>query len=188
DALVKLKDPPRSSARPLAEGLVKKGAWSAADRERFEAAVAKLLADMKGKAAGGYGVVLSAATGATPTDVSAATLAKALAAAGPSSKDQLAALVKLLARADYRDVAERQLTAAGDEAVPALVDGLKDNDPAVRVPAAAVLGKVAALGRSASRPSWRAGLDALATAKASDASPAVREAAAAALKELTANP
>jgi HEAT repeat protein len=189
DALVELKDPPRSSARPLAEGLVRKGTWpTAADRERFEAAVAKLLADMKGRAAGGYGVVLSAATGATPTEVSAGTLAKALAAAGPSSRDQLAALVRLLARAEYRAVAERQLVDAGDDAVPALVDGLKDKDPAVRTPAAAVLGKVAALSRSASRPSWRTGMDALATAKSSDTSPAVREAAAAALKELTANP
>lgn len=189
DALVALKDPPKSSAKPLAEGLVKQGTWAAAgDKERFEGAVGGLLAGMKGRAAGGYGVLLSAASGATPTEVPAATLAKALAAAGPTTKDQLPALVKLLAKPDYRAAAERQLTEAGEDAVPALVDGLKDKDAAVRTPAATVLGKVAALGRSASRPSWRAGMDALATAKASDASPEVRAAAADALKSLTANP
>lgn len=188
DALVKLKDPPKSAAKGLAEGLVKKGEWSAADRERFEKALADLLAGMKGKAAGGYGVVLAAASGQVPSEVPAATLAKALAAGAPGSKDQLAVLVKLLAKADYRAVAERQLVDAGDDAVPALVDGLKDKDAAVRVPAAAVLGKVAALSRSASRPSWRSGMDALATAKATDSSAEVRAAAADALKGLTANP
>ena len=189
DALARLKDPPRSSARPLAEGLVKKGAWATpADRERFEAAVGGLLAGMKGKAAGGYGVLLSAAAGTTPTEVPAGTLAKALAAAGPTTKDQLGALVKLLAKAEYRATAERQLVEAGDDAVGALVAGLKDKDAAVRTPAATVLGKVAALARGASRSSWNEGRDALATAKASDSSPEVRAAAEAALKNLTANP
>ncbi|MBX9626508.1 MAG: HEAT repeat domain-containing protein, partial [Gemmataceae bacterium] len=65
DALVRLKDPPKAAAKPLAEGLVKRSAnWASADEQKeFQAKLAGLLAGMKGRAGGGYGVVLAATAG-----------------------------------------------------------------------------------------------------------------------------
>ena len=191
DALVKLKLLPKSSARALAEGLVRKGDWDSPEqRAAFEKAVAALLTDLGSRGSAGYSIVLRAATGETATEASPATLAKVLQAFGPPDKSQLAKLVPLLAHKDYRAVAESHLMAAGDDAVPALIDGLRSESAKVREASAEVLGRAASLGRNppAGRAAWSAALDALAPLKSSDPSAAVKEAAAAALAKLTAKP
>jgi len=189
DALRRLKYLPASCARPLAEGLIKKGGWDAAgEREAFEKVCVGLLEEMKDQAGGGYPALVRAAAGETPTDAPAAALSKLLATAGPPPRDQLAPLAVLLTRAEYRAAAAAQLLLAGDDAVPVLIAALKDERVQVRVAAAGLLGRAAALNRNppVARGSWRAAMDALATAKGSDAAAAVREAAAAALSQLSA--
>lgn len=186
-ALGKLGELPKSAAKPLAEGLVHKAEWAAAaDRAAFEKAALELLTGMKGRAAGGYGVLLAAAVGDTPTDVPAATL-KALDAAGGPTGDQVKEVGRLLGRDGYAATAAAHLAKAGDAAVPVLVGLLKDARPAVRATAAEALGKAASLGRNPppAPATWRAALDALGLL-ASDPAREVRDAARAARTKLNA--
>ncbi len=188
ESLTQLKTVPLSAAKPLAEGLVKKGKWEKVeDRLAFEKAVAGLLADMK-QPTQGFSAVLKAAVGEIDSDVPAPTLARLLRALGPPSKDQLGSLVKLLSLPAYRTVVEDQLFAAGDDAIPVLLGALKDESEKMRMAAAELLGRAASLARNppVSAASWRAANDALASTRARDTSSEVQNAAASALKKLTA--
>lgn len=187
ESLVKLGWLPTTAAKSLAEGFVKKAEWDSAEqRAAFEKACLALIEEMKGKATPGYLTILRAAVGDDPTQVPATTLVRAIKALGPPPKQYLPKLVQLLARKDYRVIAETHLMAAGDDAVPPLITGLQDESAKVRLGAAEVLGKAATINRS-TRTSWRAALDALATAKSADTSPEVRAAAAAAITKLSAS-
>lgn len=190
DALVRLKLLPRSSAKLLSQGLVKKGEWdSPTQKAAFEKTCSVLLIDMKGRAADAYAIVLDAALGETPTDVPPAVLARILTAIGPPEKKQIPRLVGLLAKPEFRTVAELHLVDAGDLAVGPLARALKDENVKLRLAAVEVLGKAGARRNPAtSRSGWLAAMDALATAKASDVSPEVRAAATAALKALSETP
>lgn len=187
-SLDQLKYLPRSSARPLAEGLVSKQQWESPEsRAAFEKQAATLLEEMKRNSVGGYDVILKAAAGETPTDVPAATLAKLLRVMGPPNRNQLPGLVQLLPKAEYRLVAEDQLFAAGDDAVPVLIEALKDDREKMRLAAAELLGRAASLNRQppATTANWRAAGDALATLKVRDSSAEVQRIVDAALKNLT---
>ena len=187
-SLVQLKYVHVSAATLLAEGLLRKGDWSSQeDRVAFEKLLAGLLEEMNQAGKPAYSIILKAATGATPTNVPAATLAKLLRITASPKKDELGELVRLLANHAFRTVAEEQLLAAGDASVPLLIDVLKDESEKLRLAAVEVLGRAATMNRKPppARTTWWAANDALAVVKVRDLSGDVRRAAETALKNLT---
>jgi HEAT repeat protein len=188
NSLVQLKFLPWTVARPLAEALFRKETWATAEeRLAFEKICLGLLEEMPHHNSNGYSVVLKAATGETPTQVPAASLAKLLRLMGPPPKDSLANLADLMGDPAYQTVAGDQLFSAGDDAIPVLIAALKNENAKVRAAVAELLGKAASLSRKPAPrlPNWRAASDALATLKTNDPSTDVRNAAATALTRLS---
>ena len=188
EVLAKFKYLPRSSAKPLVDGFITRGKWATAvERVAFEKACLVCLLEMKSKAEAGYGAILSAAAGDTPTDVSPQVLANLLNTIGTPGKGNLPELVKLLTRNDYKAVATAQLGQAPDTAVPLLIRAIKDENAKVRAAAAEALGRIASLKHEppVSRSNWRAAIDALGPLR-SDSDPDVKAAAMAAFMNLNA--
>jgi hypothetical protein len=146
-----------------------------------------MLVELGPTAAALFPRLLKVATGVEKTDVPAATIGRVLEALGPPPKDRLGDITPLLGRKDYKTTSEALFWAAGEPAVPVLIEALKADDEAVRAAAATLLGRAASLGRNppVSRTSWRLAMDALAATKGRDKSPDVRAAAGAALVQLT---
>ncbi len=184
-ALVKLKYAPATGARDLALGLILGTNWDSAEQKvAYFKAVADLLFDMGRLGEGAYPQVLRIVNGADKSDISPAALARVLAVLGVPPKAQMSDLVRALGKKEYRLAAEDNLSAAGANAVPALVAALTTEDERTRIAAAEVLGKVATLKRVGSGP-WKSAMDALAAAKITDKSPDVKLAAATALAQVT---
>ena len=189
EALTRLKVMPRSCAAALAEGLLTSGTWdSKAQQTQCENALAGLIASMGPRGAKAYPVLLDAAKGRTRTEASPAAISRAMLPLTPTSTDMLPVLVGLLAHPDYAKLAEVHVQAAGEDAVPPLIQGLQMQDEKGRIAAATLLGRVASISRNppAARDSWRTAMDALAELKSRDESTAVKAAASAALVALTA--